>query len=320
MSTSAMRRKYSFILLLSALLPLTVSQPVFAAEEQQNRSLLPSLSRLYGLFWPGDAEQRNKERLHSSRRNRDAAVFEYNALPGGITLSFGDERPPAVVGDAAKPAAAGPPEKYFGHYRATGTASAEIGDFYALSQIGYRQYGDDTARARTERQVILEAGTQRNALNTGVMYAYRTGHPAFISNKPVLGEQRLPYFIFSPATAGSGALGDSYATDVQAVLFYVGYDLTDQLTALASFGFAKTNKSDAADTALTEKGSRWSIDIAASYKLLDNLVYEAHLGYMNIDESAAAASSAVNDSGPSISPLKNPSDIYQITNKIRMTF
>jgi len=65
-----------------------------------------------------------------------------------------------------------------------------------------------------------------------------------------------------------------------------------------------------------EESYRWSVNLDANYKLLDNLVYEAHFGFLDsgdlFDDPASNVSQDTN--------LFTESPVYRLTNQLTMTF
>lgn len=144
------------------------------------------------------------------------------------------------------------------------------------------------------------------------------------ANRLGLGGERfplLPVYIFSPTVGGADL--DHYSDNSQALFFYLGYDLTSRLNLRGTMGIAGS-KNGGDDSHLLENTRRWGVDFAATYQLLDNLVYQAHLGYVSLDHGGtpAALPRLGGESLPrSAASLDGePSSLYQIGSHIRMTF
>ncbi|WP_157861464.1 hypothetical protein [Desulfurivibrio alkaliphilus] len=170
----------------------------------------------------------------------------------------------------------------------------------------------------------LEAGVRHHDLNTGVLYAYQSGYPAL--HRPH-GATALPSYIFTPLGPLTEQNRDQRGPNGHAVFLYLGYNHSPQLNLRGSVGLAKTgiNSSDSeTGHLLSEQSRRWGIDIAATYKLLDNLVYHAHLGYVSIDETPSTADAPTLHTGSDATPQsaggQGPDSIFHIGSHIRMTF
>lgn len=173
-----------------------------------------------------------------------------------------------------------------------------------------------------ERPLAEEAKTW----SSGSFPAYEAVAGDRVENRLRLGGERVPHapvYIFSPAASTTSFL-DHYSEDSQALYFYLGYDLTSRLNLRGTVGIAGPGKGGASEDEfhLIEQTRRWGVDFAASYRLLDNLVYQAHLGYVSLDHNrTAVAPSRLGESLSGAATLEGePSSLYQIGSHIRMTF
>ncbi|MDZ7640673.1 MAG: hypothetical protein U5J62_01410 [Desulfurivibrio sp.] len=184
-----------------------------------------------------------------------------------------------------------------------------------LSWLAETNYQPPWLQGSDGRALSLEAGVSRDDLSAGLLYAYQSGYVPFAGEGQ---SASYPMYFFTPTDDGASAF-DQRSSDNHAVFLYLGYNLSQQLNLRGSMGLAQTELGgDEQSLRLGESSRRWGVDVAATYRLLDNLVYEAHLGYVNIDETTASQlddNSAVSHAGGSA-----PSSLYQIGSHIRMTF
>lgn len=189
------------------------------------------------------------------------------------------------------------------------------------SAVGELPGADDLAREEN-LSLSMEAGVKRQDFNAGLLYAYQSGYPTATAN--AFGGAHYPSYIFAPLAPIEQSL-DYRSPEGHAVFLYLGYNVSQHLNLRGSLGLAKKSSGfDDMSQGLGEQSRRWGLDFAATYRLLDNLVYQAHLGYVSIDDASTA---------PAIPSLHGPSDgaplsasgqgadsLYHIGSHIRMTF
>ncbi|MFH7325454.1 hypothetical protein [Desulfurivibrio sp. C05AmB] len=257
------------------------------------------------------------------------------ALPSRFALGYYTTGPLADEGDY------GLTSSYLARYpgppTTTGVASLGYGSYYGATRIDTNRLAPSglseheslnyfAGQAQDQGlSLSLEAGMSHESLNAGLLYAYQSGY-AGSSAATIGGSLPYPAYIFAPLGGPDQAL-EARGHEGRAVFLYLGYNLSQQLNLRGTLGVAKTNRgSDEKIPGLTEQSRRWGLDIAATYRLLDNLVYEAHLGYVSIDDAPPGAPPipqlhGASDGAPlSSSGGQNPDAIYHIGSHIRMTF
>lgn len=209
----------------------------------------------------------------------------------------------------------------------TGIADLGYGSYYGTTRLDVSRFtntGDGYSltpqRPGENLNLSLEAGGRYDDLSAGMLYAYRS---SFAQHDPEPGVSPYPMYIFTPIGSYDTGL-DERSHDGHAVFLYLGYNLSEQLNIRGTLGLAKTSTrfGDEGSLRPVEQSRRWGVDLAATYRLLDNLVYEAHLGYVSIEDTAVTAASTQN-SGTDAAPLSSsshPASLYQIGSHIRMTF
>ncbi|MBU1404639.1 MAG: hypothetical protein KKE83_08125 [Proteobacteria bacterium] len=157
---------------------------------------------------------------------------------------------------------------------------------------------------------MLDVTGKFGALDAGLMYFYASGdsnsldgdNEAAMSAYGGTGDDFKPLYILT--SDHTGILNDDLAdfTDAQyagvaaagvhAVVLHAKYAVSDKLTLMGAIGYAQadeeTQVTNAAGTNFSGGGYAnrddefgWEYNIGAAYKLLDNLTYEAHFGYLD---------------------------------------
>lgn len=209
----------------------------------------------------------------------------------------------------------------------TGVASLDYGNYYGASRLDLSRTSQAGLLPSLQQQedslaLSLEAGVRHDDLNAGVLYAYRTNYSP-LQPMAETGLAAYPMYIFTPSGGSAlSLLGER--SENHAVFLYLGYNLSRQLNLRGTLGLARTDiESDDKNLRLGEQSRRWGVDVAATYRLLDNLVYEAHLGYVSIDDAAPGAfNKAAGGDGEAVPHASGnaPASIYHIGSHIRMTF
>ncbi|MDF1613951.1 hypothetical protein [Desulfurivibrio dismutans] len=314
--------KFSIALLGSTALLLTL--PVLASANDTDSGERKFAGSMLSRFLPSSEPQ--------------GESWNHQELPSRFSLGF------FTAGVPLAPVAAPEEEFHAPSYlddspptQITALANFGYGSYYGVSRLDTNNLSllpgmvglDDQLSANElprddNLSLSLEAGLRHQQLNTGMLYAYQSGYPT--SRGPISGSPSFPSYIFTPLGPVSEQHRDQRGPEGHAVFFYLGYNHTPQLNLRGSVGLAKTAggiSSDDPNHLLNEQSRRWGVDIAATYRLLDNLVYQAHLGYVSIDESPSAAETPVLHTGSDATPQsagQNSDSIFHIGSHIRMTF
>lgn len=202
----------------------------------------------------------------------------------------------------------------FDRYGLKASGRYNLGDYYAGTGFSYSMAlagagGPENRQRLKSMGVFMETGKRIANLTTGFMYVYVNGDDAAGS-----GGFR-PFYLF---TLASGAYRDKgvLLDQAQAISLYAGYDIGSQLSLRGGLGIAKVDERMTADALRKEESFRWAVNLDANYKLLDNLVYEAHFGFL---DSASLFDDPVG--GESLEPSLLPgSPVYHLINQLTMTF
>lgn len=194
-----------------------------------------------------------------------------------------------------------------------------FGDYYAVTNFSFN-YGTphsdnnimmfDVPQAEG-MDFALQAGRKINNLTAGLLYVYTD-----IVNESAGSDFRPLYFFTAPTMFGSDN-SVLFADRGQAFYFYAGYELSRQINISGALGFTKTQGMFFADNNAEVRGEKagWALKLDASFKLFDNLIYEAHFGYA--DSSGMIYERAV----PEESQATLAADpVYQLTHHLTMTF
>ena len=146
---------------------------------------------------------------------------------------------------------------------------------------------------------MLQVGGKFDALTPSLMYFYAQGQDrtstdleAALVGSTVAGsgtgDQFEPLYILTGRNTGmlntdifSGNTGNLATAGVHAIVAAADYAVSNQLTLHGAIGWAKADeKVTSAGTATLDDSYGWEYNLGAAYKLLDNLTYEAHFGYL----------------------------------------
>ena len=270
--------------------------------------------------------------------NQTSGLGESNLVPSKFSLGFFTPGQESGKGGAA----------YSAFYQLAqpdtspmiGLAAIDHDQYYGFGRLETNRFSrapevvDSSAESRTlprldnpageNLTLNLEAGVRKDNLSAGLLYAYQSGYPD--PSAASFGTSAYPAYIFAPSLNEASSNADLSGAEGHAVFMYLGYNLSQQLKLRGTFGVARTNGGqEAANPALSEQSRRWGLDFAATYKILDNLVYEAHLGYVSLDDGSnipALDGQEHGEAGNSLSAVPGERDdaAYHIGSHIRMTF
>ena len=173
---------------------------------------------------------------------------------------------------------------------------------------------------------MLQIGGKFEALTTSLMYFYASGQDindtaangGDIENalgSIGTGDQFEPLYILTGRHTGmlnndifSGNTTAMSRDGVHAVVLAADYAVSNRLTMHGAIGWAKA---DEVNIASKENEYGWEYNLGAAYKLLDNLTYEAHFGYLDTGDYFKS-NTTLNDS--------QPENVYILTHSLTMTF
>jgi hypothetical protein len=202
----------------------------------------------------------------------------------------------------------------------------------------------------------LNVGGKFGALTTGMMYFHVSGDDGDGNNdtdnyeqvtRTISGKNFNPLYVITGSHSGMlsedtyAYNGDMATAGVNAIGWYAVYQVSDKLTINGAIGYAWADETGTWDdvvleddaAALTDLDGRdeeygWEIDLGVSYKLLDNLTYELHFGYVDAGDfweadptinSPAGLVAAANAAG--ITNFENdPENIYLVSHHLTMKF
>jgi len=173
------------------------------------------------------------------------------------------------------------------------------GKFDALTVSGMYFYaqGDDKSQ---DDEVNNALGTTGTGDQFSPLYILTGRHTGMLNND-----------IFNGQTAGMSTSG------VHAFVLAADYAVSNQLSLHGAVGYAKADEASQTNFAGTyvngyagrDDSYGWEYNVGAAYKLLDNLTYEAHFGYL-----------ATGDYFKSSVAADNTENIYVLTHSLTMSF
>jgi len=178
---------------------------------------------------------------------------------------------------------------------------------------------------------MLQVGAKVDALTPSLLYVYAQGQKVTdsttnggdISNAlgtTGTGDMFEPLYILTGRHTGilnndvfNGSTASASAAGVHAIVAAVDYAVSNQLSLHGAIGWAKADEKVYYDgvtlTAAKDDSYGWEYNVGAAYKLLDNLTYEAHFGYLDAGDYFNG------DNATDIT--KN---VYILTHSLTMTF
>ncbi|HIJ79766.1 MAG: hypothetical protein OEY01_13610 [Desulfobulbaceae bacterium] len=206
------------------------------------------------------------------------------------------------------------------------TSKVELAANYKIADINFameaaHQFGDKSADANTDYDasaLYLHADKQLGDLNIGATYVYASGDEAGgTDNEAFMGTSGLgkdfnPLLILTGDDTGL-LNGDTFAADadmvddgVHMIGLFANYKASDKLTLNAAIAYAMADEEKIANQ---DDDYGVEYNVGAAYKLLDNLTYEVHLGYLDTGDYF--------QEGVSGQALHN---VTLLTNSLTMTF
>jgi hypothetical protein len=209
-------------------------------------------------------------------------------------------------------------------WRGTLSGAYDLGAFYVNSEVDYA-YGKNERVGQPDVDIrrlgaFLQLGTKMGALDVSGMYVYASGDDnAATDNKlealGTLGNEFQPYYILTGPHAGifntkiySGAAinGQARTAGLHSFGLHANYAMSERLMLHGAVAYHMADKELA--TFDDEYGIEYNV--GAAYKLLDNLTYEAHFGYLDTgDFFRGAAGTAASEES-----------VFLVSNHLTMTF
>ena len=171
---------------------------------------------------------------------------------------------------------------------------------------------------------MLQIGGKFDALTPSLMYFYAQGQDinATVANGGDIenalgttgtGDMFEPLYILTGRHTGmlnndlfTGGTGALSTAGVHAVVAAADYAVSNQLKLHGAIGWAQADEIQAVGM---DDEYGWEYNVGAAYKLLDNLTYEAHFGYLDTGDFFNS-STTTNDA----------QNIYILTHSLTMTF
>ncbi len=195
-------------------------------------------------------------------------------------------------------------------------ASATVGAVNVLAEVSHA-FGDATATVNRDAWagMGLVTGQVADNVTAGAVYFFATGEDTGGDVTQFMGANGTgrdwkPLYIMTGPDMGV-LNGDSVAAatpiqaaGVQAVGAFVDVAVSPQLTLHGAIGTGQADNMDTIGTGSDDYG--WEYNLGASYKLLDNLTYDLHLGYWAV--------------GDFVKGMGTPNEITLVTNSLTMKF
>ncbi|MEW6594517.1 MAG: porin [Thermodesulfobacteriota bacterium] len=212
-----------------------------------------------------------------------------------------------------------------------GYAKYKMNNYFANAEVAYFGGDSSTTVDWDALGYMLEVGGKFNNLTVSAMYFFAEGDDEGSANDnegffnatasgiaPVTatgtGHEFTPLYVLTGRTTGllnpdqTGVLnGGIGQTDdgVKAFVLAADYKVSDRLGLHAAIGYAEADE----ETATYDDEYGWEYNIGAAYKLLDNLTYEAHFGYLDTGDYFKGAAGA-----------NQTENVYLLSHSLTMTF
>ena len=251
------------------------------------------------------------------------AFYKNDNLDSGLEYAFKNNKTVANVSDQMQDVSVYGKFKMDNYF-----ANAELTHFF-----GSKDYDPGTLnRSYDSWAAFLQGGIKIDALTASLAYAYaqgqdsakNTGNGGDITaalSTTGTGDQFEPLYVLTGKSTGimnnrvySGLTSTASEAGLHAIVAAADYAVSNQLTLHGAIGWAKADEAVYWDgtNAQATNGSKtygWEYDLGAAYKLLDNLTYEAHFGYLD-----------TGDYFNMDSPTDITKNVYVLTHSLTMTF
>ncbi|MCX5864447.1 MAG: hypothetical protein NTW42_05185 [Deltaproteobacteria bacterium] len=189
---------------------------------------------------------------------------------------------------------------YFGSKETDPTSSVDYDSWAGMLQVGAKvdamtpslTYFYAQGQDRTSTDIENALGTTGTGDQFEPLYILTGRHTGMLNND-----------IFNAHTATLSTAG------VHAIVAAADYAVSNQLTLHGAIGWAKADQPETAAYTNRDDAYGWEYNVGAAYKLLDNLTYEAHFGYL-----------ATGDYFKSNSATDDTQNIYILTHSLTMSF
>ena len=262
----------------------------------------------------------------------DARVFYKNDnLDSGLEYAFKNNKTVATVSDQKQNLTAYGKFKLDNYF-----ANAELTHFF-----GSKDWDASTGNLNQDYNswaAFLQGGIKIDALTASLAYAYAEGQDinktaanggditnalnyTGVPQAQGTGDQFEPLYILTGRSTGilntdiySGRTASASAAGMHCIVAAADYAVSNQLTLHGAVGWAKADQNVMVDGAgqlfaTNNDTYGWEYNVGAAYKLLDNLTYEAHFGYLDTGNYFNTNSST--------DIYKN---VYILTHSLTMTF
>jgi len=175
---------------------------------------------------------------------------------------------------------------------------------------------------------MLQVGGKFDALTPSMMYFYASGQDmnetaanggdmeAALSATTGTGDLFEPLYILTGRHTGmlntdlfAGNTAIMSTAGVHAVVAAADYAVSSQLNLHGAIGWAQADEAEIAGYTNRDDDYGWEYNVGAAYKLLDNLTYEAHFGYLDTGDYFKSTATA-----------DDTENVYLLTHSLTMTF
>ncbi|MFH1020191.1 MAG: hypothetical protein V1782_06210 [Pseudomonadota bacterium] len=205
------------------------------------------------------------------------------------------------------------------------------GNMYALGEVThYFGEQDNDAVTTADRDYdswagVVKVGGKFDALSPWIAYAYAQGQDLTetaanggdienVLGTTGTGDLFQPLYILTGRHTGimnndifNGYTAGASQAGMHAVVVGVDYAVSKELTLHGGIGWAQADEILAANQ---DEEYGWEYNVGAAYKLLDNLTYDAHFGYLDTGDFFEMGTPATTDS----------ENIFLVTHSLTMTF
>lgn len=201
------------------------------------------------------------------------------------------------------------------------------GNYFANFEVIHNFGSQSATKDYDSLAAMVELGGKFDNLTASATYFYASGDnnstDGDVENalgSAGTGTEFEPLYILTGRTAGMlnndfwakqtvGGNGAYTATmsgaGVQAFVLSANYAVSNALSLHGAIGYAEADE----ETAGYDDEYGWEYNIGAAYKLLDNLTYEAHFGYLDTGDYFKAGNAAT-----------NTENVYMLSHHLTMTF
>lgn len=251
------------------------------------------------------------------------AYYKNDSLDSGIEYALSDNKTVNAVADVKQNVTV------YGKYKLDNFfANAELTHYFGDKEYDHALGLNPIDSNYDSWAGMVQGGAKIDALTASLAYVYAEGQDITKQNNTIqnalgttgTGDMFEPLYILTGRHTGilnndvfNGSTASASAAGVHAIVAAADYAVSNQLTLHGAIGWAKADEKVYLDgnvlKAAKDAEYGWEYNIGAAYKLLDNLTYEAHFGYLDTGDYF---------NGNSATDITK--NVYLLTHSLTMTF